>query len=122
MTLAGSSGGFLEENAPLAGPTVVSRSTIPKNGDRVRRRLAFCVFLYVAGAAIVMQIYPKVSEQTCVCVCVCAYEYVRRESSSESAPSQRYTSLEPSKTKQLIGTACNSTVAGGGRTRAQHQQ
>lgn len=98
MMLAKSSGDALEESAPLAGPTVVLRSTIPKNGDLVRRRLACCVFLYVAGAAIVMQVYPKVSEQTRVC----AYEYVRSESSSENVPSERFTpSLEPTKSKQL---------------------
>ena len=71
MTLTGSAVDAFEEIAPLASPTR-SRSTIPKNGYQVRRRLAFCLFLYIAGMAIILQIYPKVSKR------VCAYEYLAR--------------------------------------------
>lgn len=45
-------------------------------GDRVRRRLAVCLFLHIAGVAIVTQVYPRVSasdglrqEHACEFVC-----------------------------------------------------
>lgn len=35
-------------------------------GDRVRQRLAVCLFLYIVGVAIVTQVYPRVRLRVCV--------------------------------------------------------
>lgn len=37
-----------------------SRGATVTSGDRVRRRLAMCFFLHIAGVAIVTQVYPRV--------------------------------------------------------------
>ena len=100
MTLAGSAGDALEENAPLASPTSTSsRSTVPKNGDQVRRRLAVCLFLYIAGMAIVMQIYPKVSKRVCACEYVVE---VRRRASPEMHVGH---GTHPKNADEVVGTA-----------------
>eukprot|EP00752_Nemacystus_decipiens_P005145 g4668.t1 len=56
--------GTTEENTLLLDETVsrgdCSRGPIITTGDRVRQRLAVCLFLHIVGVAIVTQVYPRV--------------------------------------------------------------
>lgn len=74
MTLAENvaAGTGIEENALLLARDESSNSSGGVTiGDRVRQRLAVCLFLYIVGVAIVTQVYPRVRLFVCKCVCCC---------------------------------------------------
>lgn len=58
-------GSVIEENTLLLDPATREDSggmtLTTKKGDRVRQRLAVCLFLHIVGVAIVTQVYPRVS-------------------------------------------------------------
>lgn len=60
-------GTAIEENTLLLDGTVRSGdSDRGTSGDRVRQRLAVCLFLHIVGVAIVTQVYPRVRLRVCV--------------------------------------------------------
>lgn len=51
--------GVMRNNSSEGAATVTT-------GDRVRQRLAVCLFLHIVGVAIVTQVYPRVRLRVCV--------------------------------------------------------
>lgn len=57
-------GTVVEENTLLLQSPTAAGEPEPGTatpGDRVRKRLAVCLFLHIVGVAIVLQVYPRVS-------------------------------------------------------------